>query len=59
MSDLFSEMLKVDFTVGRDDTTALETRCVRRNYMFSVKKCVEVSSVNGSSMVEIWSRYDL
>ena len=54
MNNVFSEMLKVDPTVNRDDTTAqkvknkdellkfLDTHCVRRNYMFSVKKCDEV-----------------
>ena len=43
-------MIKVDSTLGKDDTSAqkvknkdkllnfLETHCLRRNYMFSVKK---------------------
>ena len=54
MDDLFSEVLKVDSTVDRSDATALkvknrqellrflDTHCVLRNYMFSVRKCNEV-----------------
>ena len=49
MSDLFSEMLKVNFTVGRDDMTALRVKnkvellkFLENHCIPSVKKCIEV-----------------
>ena len=50
IDDLFSEMIEVDSTLGKDDISAqkvknkdkllnfLETHCLRRDYMFAVKK---------------------
>ena len=53
--DLFSEMMKIDASVAKSDTTQekvkgkaaflqfLKTHCLQRQYMFSVKKCDDIS----------------
>ena len=55
IDDLWKEIHKVDETLGREDTTVklllpkkklqafFHTHCVRRRYMFSVKKCGDLS----------------